>query len=319
MFPFINIFGKDISSYSVCAIIGGVVMIIFCSLMCRFPRKRSGVKIDTQDIVIMLLFCTLGLIIGAKLLFIITSVDFDYFEEISFWENVWLWIQLIVRGGLVFYGGLIGAVLGGLFYVLHYKTAVSEMLDLVFAGIPLFHAFGRLGCFLGGCCYGMEYNGIFAVVYPQKNLGGAPVGVELFPVQVAESVLNLILWAVLFAVYRKTSRRWLVSGLYLTCYAVIRFVLEYFRGDIIRGNVGTLSSSQFISIFVLAVGIFLLIRPKFLDDFGAVNDAAYEKQLSALNIRREEYKKAKKARREYRKQYIKEYKEYLKAKKVGKN
>ncbi|MCM1055749.1 MAG: prolipoprotein diacylglyceryl transferase [Bacteroides sp.] len=320
MLPYIYIFGREFPSYSVCAILGGIAISFFCALQCRFPRKKARVRVDMQDILLMLVFAAFGLIIGAKFMYAVTSIDYSYREDLNFFSNLWEWIKLTVSGGLVFYGGLIGAAAGGFIYILHYKTPVSEMSDIAFVGVPLFHAFGRVGCFLGGCCFGTEYHGPFSIVYPNGSLGGAPAGVELFPVQLAESLLDLILWAVLFAVYRKTCRRWLSSGLYLSCYGVIRFILEYFRGDSIRGHLGALSSSQFISIFIAAIGVFLLIKPPFMDIWGKKYDVTYEKAVAELNERRREYKEAKRARREYRKQYIKDYREYLKAKKrAGKN
>jgi len=269
---------------------------------------------DKQDILMMLMFASFGLFIGAKIMYALTSINFTYSQELNFFENVYNWAKLFFSGGLVFYGGLIGAFAGGIFYIFHYKTPVAESIDLAFTGVPLFHAIGRVGCFMGGCCYGIEYHGPFAVTFPPDNLGGAPAGVELLPVQLIESVLNLVLWGTLFLIYRKTSRHWLVTGLYLTCYGIIRFILEYFRGDLIRGHLGTLSSSQFISIFVIITGIFLLIKPKFLDKLAEIHDEKYEKELALLNQRRCEYKKAIKARRDYRKQYIKDYKAYLIAK-----
>lgn len=318
MLPFIYIFGREIPTYSVCAILGGIAIAFFCALQCCFPRKKAKVKVDMQDILLMLVFAAFGLIIGAKLMYALTSIDLIYREDLDFFQNLWEWIKLTVSGGLVFYGGLIGAAACGLIYILHYKTPVSEMLDIAFAGVPLFHAFGRVGCFLSGCCYGVEYHGIFSAVYPHGSLGGAPAGVQLFPVQLTESALDLILWAALFTVYRKTGRRWLTSGLYLTCYGIIRFILEYFRGDTIRGHLGVLSSSQFIGIFIVALGVFLLIKPRFMETWGGKYDKEYEKAVAALNVRRGEYKEAKRARREYRKRYIKEYGEFLKTKSSGK-
>lgn len=313
MLPFIYIFGKELPTYSVCAILGGIAIAVFCALQCRFPRKKAKIKVDMQDILLMLVFAAFGLIIGAKLMYAMTSINFLYREDLNLFQNLWEWVKLTVSGGLVFYGGLIGAAAFGLIYILHYKTPVSEMLDIAFTGVPLFHAFGRVGCFFSGCCFGIEYHGPFSAVYPNGSLGGAPAGVELFPVQLAESAFDLILWAALFTVYRKTGRRWLTSGLYLTCYGIMRFILEYFRGDIIRGHLGVVSSSQFISIFIVALGVFLLIKPRFMETWGGKYDRKYEKAVDMLNIRRGEYKEAKRARREYRKRYIKEYAENLKA------
>ncbi len=314
MFSTFTFLGKTISLYAVCAIAGGIFISLFCALQCRFPRKRGGMVPDMQDMLLMLLFAAFGLLIGAKIMYAVTSIDFIYDKNLNFFANLWEWVKLLAGGGLVFYGGLIGAAAAGLIYIFHYKTPVSEAVDIAFAGVPLFHAFGRIGCFLGGCCYGVEYHGMFAVTFPEKNLGGAPAGVELLPIQLIESGLNLILWAILFAVYRRSGRRWLTTGLYLCCYGVMRFILEYFRGDLIRGHLGALSSSQAISILIVLAGTFLLIKPKFMDKIGERHDGEYAAALERLNQRRREYKESIKARRNYRKQYIKEYMSYLKAK-----
>lgn len=278
MLPYIHLFGTDIPMYAVLAIAGAAAITLFCVMQCRYPRKALP-RIKTSDIFYMLLYAFIGAIVGAKLLYLLTSVEVYWIPQLSFLDNMRYWLLLIAGGGLVFYGGLIGALSGALRYVLHFKLPVSPMLDLAFAGVPLFHAFGRLGCFLAGCCYGTEYHGALAVTFPEGSPGNAPAGVELFPVQLAEALLNIILWGVLLTVYRQTSRRWLTSGLYLTCYGMMRFVLEFFRGDIIRGSIFSLSASQFISIFIVAAGVLLLTDPKWLDSFGGKNDDIYKKQL----------------------------------------
>ena len=289
MFSHFEILGRDIPMYAVFAILGAAAIAGYLALMCRFPRKAPP-RIDPYDIFFMLLYAFIGAVIGAKLLYIVTSVDVFWYPDLSFAENMQYWVAIIAGGGLVFYGGLIGALIGGLRYILHFKTPVSAMLDLGFAGIPLFHAFGRLGCFMAGCCYGTEYHGVFAVTFPEGNLGGAPAGVELLPVQLIEAFANIILWLVLTAVYRRTTRRFLTSGIYLVSYGVLRFILEYFRGDLIRGSIFVFSSSQFISFFIVAAGIFLLVRPKQLDDFGKKNDEIYAAELEKLEQKKRERK-----------------------------
>ena len=292
MLPYIHLFGIDIPMYSVLAASGAAAISVFCVLQCRFPRKTPPL-IKTYDIFYMLLYAFIGAIVGAKLLYLLTSVEVYWLPQLSFWDNMRYWLLLISGGGLVFYGGLIGALLGALRYVLHFHAPVSAMLDLAFAGVPLFHAFGRVGCFLAGCCYGTEYHGILAVTFPESNLGKAPAGVELLPVQLIEALLNIVLWGILLTVYRKTSRRWLTSGLYLTCYGVMRFILEFFRGDIIRGSIFSLSTSQFISIFIVAAGVLLLTDPKWLDRFGGKNDERYLEELERLKELRTERTKVK--------------------------
>lgn len=271
MLPYIHLFGFQIPMYSVFAVSGAAAITLFCVLQ----RPRT---LQNYDVFYMLLYAFIGAVIGAKLLYLITSVKVYWIPQLDFADNLKYLLSLIAGGGLVFYGGLTGALLGALRYVLHFKAPVSAMLDLGFSGVPLFHFFGRIGCFMAGCCYGVEYHGAFAVTFPESNIGGAPA-VELLPVQLIEAALNLVLWAVLFAVYRRSSRRWLVSGLYLVCYGTMRFILEFFRGDLVRGSIFSLSSSQFISIFAVAAGVLLLIDPKWLDKFGGKNDEIYKEQL----------------------------------------
>lgn len=277
MLSFIHLFGRDIPMYPVMAALGAAAISLYCILQCRFPRKAPPV-LQGYDSFYMLLYAFIGAAIGAKLLYLITSVEVYWLPQLSLLDNLKYWLYLIAGGGLVFYGGLIGALLGALRYTVHFRTPVSTMLDLGFTGVPLFHFFGRIGCFLAGCCYGVEYHGVFAVTFPEGNLGNAPA-VQLLPIQLIEALLNLILWAVLLIVYRHSSRRWLTSGLYLTCYGVMRFILEFFRGDLIRGSIYSLSASQFISIFIVAAGVLLLINPKWLDSFGGKNDEIYNQQL----------------------------------------
>lgn len=300
MHSIVEIFGRKISTYSLCAIAGGVALVLYYIFQCKHTKKNSAVKIEYRDMLFMLVYAAVGLLIGAKLLFLITSTDFVWYSDKNFWENLWIWAVQIASGGFVFYGGLIGAILGSFVYMRKYKAPYSEMFDMGVSGIPLFHAFGRVGCFLGGCCYGMEYHGPFAVVYPEGSLGGAPAGVELLPVQLIETALNIILWAVLVIVYRKTSRRWFTSGVYFVSYGIMRFTLEFFRGDLIRGHVSVLSTSQFISFFIVAAGVLLIIKPSWLERFGGVNDAAYLETVELYKKRVAEYKEYKAARKAFR-------------------
>lgn len=289
MFSHFEFLGRDVPTYAVCAFGGAAAIALYFLVMCRFPKKTVQ-RTSAEDMFYMLIYAFIGAIIGAKLFYLITSVEVYWYPEYSFVDNMKYWFSLIAGGGLVFYGGLIGAVLGALRYTLHFKLPVSNTIDLGFAGVPLFHAFGRLGCFMAGCCYGTEYHGIFAVTFPEGNLGGAPAGVELLPVQLIEAFANVILWLVLTAVYRRTTRRFLTSGIYLVSYGILRFVLEYFRGDLIRGSIFVFSSSQFISFFIVAAGIFLLVRPKRLDDFGKKNDEIYAAELEKLEQKKRERK-----------------------------
>ena len=158
---------------------------------------------------------------------------------------------------LVFYGGLLGGLLGLVFVSLKTKKHIITYADLMTPCFCLAHAGGRIGCLMAGCCYGMEYTGPCAVVLD---------GVSRLPTQPMEAAFLVILSAILMAIYLKKPRRGTVTGWYMVLYAVWRFGIEFFRADF-RGNVGPLSTSQFISLFIFAFGVYLLIRSR-----KAVND-----------------------------------------------
>lgn len=256
MFPFIEIFGRQISVYALTAILGAAALCGTAALL----AKRRG-KISAEDIFYMLLYAGIGCLIGSKLLYLIVSVDVYWFEDKSLKENLKYWFVLLTSGGLVFYGGLIGAALGALRYCTHFKVNVSDSFETVVPAVPLFHFFGRLGCFAAGCCYGKEYDGALSVTF--ENAIGAPNGVPLLPVQLFEAAGNLMLFAFLTVLYLKNFPRLSLSGLYLVCYAAMRFTLEFFRGDNIRGNIFSLSVSQWISIAAFALGTVLIIKKYF--------------------------------------------------------
>ncbi len=252
MLPFIEIFGKTIPMYAVMAFLGAGAM---CGVSVLLAKRRGTVS--AEDIFYMLLYAGIGCLIGSKALYLIISVDVYWLEGKSFGENILYWATLLMSGGLVFYGGLVGAFLGALRYCTRYKIPFYESVEIVIPTVPLFHAFGRAGCFLAGCCYGKEYDGALAVTF-EKSIG-APNGVPLFPVQLAEAAGNLLLFAVLTVLFLKNYPRVSLSGLYLVCYAAMRFVLEFFRGDVIRGGLLGISTSQWISVLIFAAGTGILL------------------------------------------------------------
>ena len=175
----------------------------------------------------------------------------------------------IDQGGLMFYGGFVLAAAVFAFWCLRRKESPLALGDLLSVVVPLGHAFGRIGCFFYGCCYGRLSQAACAVAFPrgspawyeQMNAGlidsTARQSLPVLPTQLFEAAANLILFAVLFAVYRRFRRG--TMALYLIGYAFIRFGMEYLRGDP-RAAVGPLSISQTISLALLAVGVLLAVR-----------------------------------------------------------
>ena len=148
--------------------------------------------------------------------------------------------------GGVFYGGLFGAVLSGLAVLKIKGVEKSPYTDAAAVSLPLFHAFGRVGCFFSGCCYGVISN--FGFIMPD--------GTRRFSVQLLSAFLLLILSCVLFILFKKNFFKGRLLNIYLAVYAAGRFFIELLRGDEIRGKIWIFSTSQFISILLL---IFLTV------------------------------------------------------------
>ncbi|MBO4219732.1 MAG: prolipoprotein diacylglyceryl transferase [Clostridia bacterium] len=229
---------------------------------CRLCRKRG---LNDNDYIITLLISAAGVFVGASLLYAITNYRyFPLLFRTSSLEEFWN-VLTAIFGGMVFYGGLIGGVAAGIITVKVKKYPAREFLDISAVIIPLFHAFARVGCFLGGCCYGIECEIGFAA-------HGNPLiqdinDVVRFPVQLLESGMNLLIFAVLLLLYRKSlSGKFLYGKLiyfYLIMYSTVRFSDEYLRGDSIRGFLLGMSTSQFISLILIVLSSLTLIILRF--------------------------------------------------------
>lgn len=255
MFPSFNLFGKEIAMYSIMAAAG---IIISGTVVCRLAKRRN---ILYTDIIIFLMISCIGVYLGGMLLYAITQwkLIFSLFKNFSrIIEDGMLTTFLgAIFGGSVFYGGLLGGIAAGLIYLKKTKKNIGEYADFAAMAAPLFHVFGRIGCFLGGCCYGIECD--FGFVFTNSLAYGAN-GVRRFPIQLVEASFELLIFLlILFMFLRKIQMRRLFLW-YLLIYPVGRFMFEFLRGDEYRGFVGALSTSQFISIFVFAAALILLIR-----------------------------------------------------------
>ncbi len=162
-------------------------------------------------------------------------------------------------GSITFLGGLIGAVATAtlIFFLFRkkYPTALRETIELIPVCVTLGHAFGRVGCFFAGCCYGIKTDSFIGVKFPNLPY-------KVVPTQLIEAGCLFILFAVLLILYVKKDSKHLVS-IYLISYGVFRFVIEFFRGDDRGAFIGSFSPSQFWSLVMIVIGIamiFLTIR-----------------------------------------------------------
>lgn len=159
--------------------------------------------------------------------------------------------------GFVVYGGLVGGVLAAYIYSSKKKIDFLQYFDLTVPSIALAQSFGRIGCFLAGCCYGRETNSGIGVVFENSLI--APNGINLVPTQLLSSVGDFFIAAVLLLYDRNTHKPGKIGAMYLVLYSIGRFIIEFYRNDY-RGNVGKMSTSQFISIFIFIIGVAMFLK-----------------------------------------------------------
>lgn len=235
-----------ISSYGLFIVLGIAAGVLLGYILMRI----NHLKFD--DFIQIACFVGLGAMAGAKLLYLIVSWESIDFSRITDPE----YFSALMGGGFVFYGGVFGGLLGLYLCgkILHIQVAVYARAAIPV--IPVAHAFGRIGCAMTGCCYGVPYDGLGAVVYTESI--AAPLNVPLFPVQAVEAAGNLVIAAVLCLydeICRRNSKKPKSLQVYLILYAVFRFALEYVRyDDSERGILMGLSTSQWISI-VICIGV----------------------------------------------------------------
>jgi phosphatidylglycerol---prolipoprotein diacylglyceryl transferase len=211
--------------------------------------------IDSTKVMDLGIYLIIAALVGAKLMLI--AVDFDYFR------NNPGEIFSLVRAGGVFYGGLIAAFLAAVWLIRRYKLPLWTTADLMAPGIALGHVVGRFGCLMAGCCYGRPTTVPWAITFtnPVASVNvGTPLDVPLHPTQMYDAGAELIILIVLLVTERRGRP---FAGrtfwLYMILYAVSRYIIEFYRGDE-RGMIFGISTSQFISLVILPVGLYMLWR-----------------------------------------------------------
>ena len=256
-----------VGTYGVMIVIG---MMAGLWLAARLARRRGLRPEFFYDLAFVLLICGF---VGARLftIFIESPAEFRAHP-----------LQVIFsRQGFTFQGGFIAALAAGIYYTFRRKVPLLEAADIVAPALVLAHAFGRIGCFLAGCCYGRacppgEQGGLLhalAVQYPLLTENGRPIDMfnfayigqlregliapmadaplPIIPVQLFESLGNFIICAILVWQWRRRRVSGQTFALYLILYSLLRFGVEYLRGDPDRGVYwgGAISTAQIICIF----------------------------------------------------------------------
>ncbi|MBQ1310705.1 MAG: prolipoprotein diacylglyceryl transferase [Blautia sp.] len=221
---------------------------VLAGYFCTTVRARK-IGVDVEQAFGLVMWCLVFGFVCAKLLFFLTEWEYFLQDPVS--------CIIHFSDGFVIYGGIIGGIVGAALYCRRQKLSFLKMLDLALPSVALGQGFGRLGCFLAGCCYGRETEGPLAVVFHDSEF--APSGVPLVPTQIFSSILDFLHFFLLLSIARKKNRDGVVGAAYLLFYSAGRFILEFFRGDLERGSVGFFSTSQFIAIFTFLAGGLLLV------------------------------------------------------------
>lgn len=246
---------NNISAYGLC---GAAGFLLGTGYLFFITRVKDG---DFDDLFYTYVWVALGAVVGAKVLYVLLALP-DIVRIVGSGEaDWWPYLGSTVSGGFVFYGGLLGAVCAVKTASRYFSFAYVNTLSLLTPAMPLAHALGRVGCALVGCCYGKETGLCIGISYADSMY--APNGVRLFPVQAMEAIADLVIFGALIYMLLKKADDYERAGIferYLAMYACARFLLEFFRGDLARGHLGALSTSQWISVIIL---LSLVIRSGF--------------------------------------------------------
>ena len=225
MYNRITLGGVQLPSYSVCIILG----IVLANIVAFVVAKRR--KICFETLVLIEVFGGIGAFVGAKLWFQM---------EVNGLKN--LTLDKLLSGGWSSYGGLLAGILTVLIVCRwnHFDRHLYER-NFIFL-VPVVHMFWKIGCYMAGCCYGVEYGGVFAVQFPENS--PAPAGVLLFPVQLLEAIL---LGGLAVLLYRGGKKEEFESPIikYVFGYGSIRFFVEFLR---YREDRWIFSVSQWIAL-----------------------------------------------------------------------
>jgi len=248
-----------IFSYGLCMALGFLAAWQVAVRLCRYSGRSAE---EVTSLLTGLMITSVG---GARLAYVIEHWQAEFAAHPA-------QILRFDQGGLMFYGGFIAATVFTLIYIGIKKINLFSLSDILLTAVPLGHAFGRIGCFMHGCCYGKLTACWLGVCFPRHSpawweqayaeppliTASALQSLPVIPTQLIEAAANLILFTVLYRLYQKNwEKRGFITGVYLTAYAVLRFLIEFLRGDP-RAAVGPLSISQAIGLLLICFGLYAI-------------------------------------------------------------
>lgn len=234
MYPVIHI---SVPSYTVMAAIGALSAVILIYF------RLEKYELSFLNFLKMFAVCAVFGFLGSRVVYVFSRMPWLISNF-----NIKNFISTIVGGGLVFYGGLLGVLLAVFICCKKKDIDSKKVYEMIAPAIPLFHAFGRIGCFMSGCCYGVELKtpiSFFGIVFFNR-----------IPTQLIETLFELLMFVIIMII-QKASKHIDSLKFYMITYAVFRFFIEFFRGDMVRGFYFGFSTSQIISMGII---IFYLVK-----------------------------------------------------------
>ena len=229
----------------------GVMMALaFLAGLWTATRRARLANVHGEIIADVTMWLMLGSIVGARIVYVTT-----YWKQ-EFASQPFSEIFMVQHGGLVYYGGLIGATVAGLGYLTWKKLPVWKIADILAPSIALGSVFGRIGCLLNGCCYGRDCDLPWAIHFPADH---ETHGAGVHPTEIYDALLNLILYFALAWLFRRRKFDGQILALYFIGYAICRTTVEFFRGDYPADHIhaGLFTPAQLVSAPILIVGLAL--------------------------------------------------------------
>lgn len=222
----------------------------FLSAFWTAARRAPKAGIEPDTVYDLVPWLVIGTLIGARGVYVT-----EYWQE-EFAGKPWTSIFAIRQGGIVYYGGFIGACLGTILFARRKKVPLWKLADVTAPSIALGQVFGRMGCLMHGCCYGRACDLPWAIHFPKDHITG---GAGVHPTQIYEATLSLALCLTLMQAFKRRRFDGQVFAFYLVGYAILRSIVESFRGDYPQSHVATgLTSGQLVSLGILGAGLLLL-------------------------------------------------------------
>lgn len=212
-------------------------------ISCLMRSKKRGLS---EDICYGIFYCAIiGGLLGCRILYYIVEIPNIIKNPSILWN---------FKVGYVVYGGIIGGILASYIYCKVKKARFIDYFDLVMPAVAMAQGFGRIGCFCAGCCYGRPTDAWWGITFKHSEM--APNGISLIPTQLISAAGDFIFAAILMYYYSRKPKAGKTASAYLILYGIGRFIIEFFRNDY-RGSIGFLSTSQLISIGIVAIGVIL--------------------------------------------------------------